>query len=39
MVGSTRQPPRPGVVGFSVAINLDERADFEWLKQRVSIKP
>jgi len=39
MVGSTRQPACPGVVGFSVAINLEERADFDWLRQRVSIKP
>jgi prepilin-type processing-associated H-X9-DG protein len=38
-VGSTRQSPRPGVVDFSVTINLEERADFDWLKQRVSIKP
>jgi prepilin-type processing-associated H-X9-DG protein/prepilin-type N-terminal cleavage/methylation domain-containing protein len=39
VVGSTRRAPRPGAVPFPFEFDAPERADFDWLKERVSIKP
>jgi prepilin-type processing-associated H-X9-DG protein/prepilin-type N-terminal cleavage/methylation domain-containing protein len=39
VVGSTRKPARPGAVPFPFKLDPVDRADFDWLKQRVSIKP